>query len=82
MGLFDADIAVYVAGGVVMSLSFVFAIGILHAMPLYTVTGTTLVTFSIGFFLSMVVYYLALWIYRFVAEDETPYVTPEEESSK
>lgn len=76
MGLLDSDIAVYVAGGVVMTLSFVVAIGILVAMPHFTVSGTTLLTFSVGFAISMFVYYLALWIYRFVANDETPYVVP------
>lgn len=75
----ESDLAVYIAGGVVMTLSFVFAIGILVAMPHFTVTRTTLLTFSVGFAISMFVYYLALWIYRFVANDETPYVVPNED---
>lgn len=66
----QSDEAVYTAGGIVMALSFVVAIAIVYAIPGVTLTRGTLATFSIGFAVSVGVYYVARWIYRSVDERE------------
>lgn len=72
MGILDSDVGVYVAGGVVMSLCFIVALGIVAAMPTLQVTRGTILTFGAGFAISISVYYLALWVYAFVDDDEDP----------
>lgn len=80
MGVLDSDVGVYVAGGVLVSLCFVVAISIVYLMPTLAVTRGTLITFGGGFAISMGVYYLALWVYGFVAADENPSLYAPEDS--